>query len=104
MDRLYNLPYKASCAIKNSKEPLNDVTLFVRSLINANDEADATYSESDSEYGNDGDIEDDYYDDKEGIFDDLEYDDSYIKEEEDQDDAIDFSSLSEKFYVLLKKE
>ena len=46
MDQLCHLSYKAHCETEKSKEHLDDVTLFVRSLINPDDEADATYSES----------------------------------------------------------
>ena len=56
MDRLYHLLYKAQCSIENSKELLDNVTLFVRSLINADDEADATYSDSKSEDVNENGI------------------------------------------------
>ena len=52
MDQLYHLSYKSHCAIENIKELLDDVILFVRSLINAYDEAYVTYSDSDSEGGN----------------------------------------------------
>ena len=44
LDRLYLLSYKAQCVIENSKKPLDVVTFLVRSLINADDEVDATYS------------------------------------------------------------
>ena len=52
MDHLCHLSYKDHCAIKKSKEPLDDVTFFLRSLINAYGEADSTYSDSESEDGN----------------------------------------------------
>ena len=79
MDQLCHLSYKAHCETEKSKEHLDDVTLFVRSLINPDDDADATYSESQSEDGNDDDLEQEYNNDKEDIFDDLEYDDSDIE-------------------------
>ena len=62
MDRLYQILYKAYRAIKNSKETLDDVNCFVRSLINVDDEADATYSESESEDGNEDDLQEEYDD------------------------------------------
>ena len=102
MYQIYHIFYKAHCAIKNIKETIDDVTLFVRSLINADDEADDTYSESEAEDGNADDLEEEYDNYKEYIFYDLEYDDSDSEEEEEKDDAIDFSNLSEKIYMLKK--
>ena len=68
--------YKAHCAIKKTREHLDDVALFVRSLKNADDEADDNYYDSEYEDSNDNYIEKEYADNKEDIFDDLEYDDS----------------------------
>ena len=69
MDRLYCIFYKDHCTIQKSKEPLDNVTLFVRILINGDDEVDATYSDPESEDGNNDDLERGYDDDKEDIFD-----------------------------------
>ena len=77
--------------------------LFVRILINAQDEVDATYSDSGSEDLNNNDLEDDYDDYREDIFDDLEYDDSDKEEEQEQDYAIEFSTLSDKIICAFKK-
>ena len=100
MDQLYHLSYKSHCAIENIKEPIDDVILFVRTLINTDDEAYATYSDSDYGGGNEDDLNWEYDDYEEDIFNDLEYYGSDSEEEEDQDDAIDFSTLSERIYVL----
>ena len=80
MDRLYQILYKAYRAIKNSKETIDDVNCFVRSLINVDDEADATYSESESEDGNEDDLQEEYDDGMEYIFNELKYDDSDSEE------------------------
>ena len=90
MDQLYHLSYKSHCAIENIKEPLDDVILFVIILINADYQAYATYSDSDSEGGNEDDLNEDYDDYEEDIFNDLDYYGSDIEEEEEQDDAVDF--------------
>ena len=89
MDCLFRLQYKSYCPIKNSKEPLDGVTFFVKSLINSDDESDVTYSGSQYEDGNDNNLEEDYYDDEEDIFDDFYFGD-IDGEEEEYDDAIDF--------------
>ena len=68
MDRLYCIFYKDHCTIQKSKEPLDNVTLFVRILINGDDEVDATYSDPESEDGNNDDLEQGYDDDKEDIY------------------------------------
>ena len=47
------------------------MTLFVKIFINADGEADATTSDSYSEDGNDDDLEEDYDDEEENIFDDF---------------------------------
>ena len=103
MDRLYHLLYKAQCSIENSKELLDNVTLFVRSLINADDEADATYSDSKSEDVNENGIQEDYDDEEEDILGDLGYDDSDSEEKEDQYGAIYFQLYLTKFHALQKK-
>ena len=90
MDQLYHLSYKSHCAIENIKEPLDDVILFVIILINADYQAYATYSDSDSEGGNEDDLNQDHDDYEEDIFNDLDYYGSDIEEEEEQDDAVDF--------------
>lgn len=102
MERLYHISYKSHCAIKNSKEPPDNVTLFVRGLIYSHDETYATYSASEYEDGNNDGLEEDYDYDKDDIFDDLEYGDSDSEEKEEQDDAIDFQLYLTKFYVLSK--
>ena len=79
------------------------MTFFVISLINSDDEADDTYSDSESEDGNEYTLEQEYDDDKEDIFDDLEYDDVNSEEEEDQDFAIDFQLHLGKIDALKKK-
>ena len=79
------------------------MTLFVIILINVDDEVDATYSDSESKDGNANYLEEEYDDDEEDIFCDLEYDYSDSEEEEDQYEAIDFQLYLTKFYVILKK-
>ena len=103
MDCIYHLSYKANCEIEKSKETLDDVIVFVRSLISDDDEAYATYSDSESEDGNEDTLEQEYDDDKEDIFDYLQYDSSDSGEEEDKQDAIDSQFYLTKFYVILKK-
>ena len=76
---------------------------MLEGFINADDEADAIYYESEYKYVNEDYLEDEYDYDEEGIFDDLEYDDSDSEEEEKQDNAIYFSTSSEKMYVLSKE-
>ena len=83
-DHIYHLSYKAHCEIEKSKEFLDNVTLFVRSLINYNnynDEVDDTYYNSESEYGNNDDIEEECDDDEENIFNDLDWDDNDSEQE-----------------------
>ena len=76
---------------------------FVISSINADDDLDANYSDSGYEDVNDYYLEEEYYDEKYGILNVLEYVNSDSEEDEEQDDAINFPTLSEKFYVIFLK-
>ena len=76
------------------------MTLFVISLINSDDEADDTYSESESEDGNDDTLEQEYDDDKEDILDDLEYDDVNSEEEGTRISPLIFNFIWEKLMRL----
>ena len=64
---------------------------------------DANYSDSGYEDVNDYYLEEEYYDEKYGILNVLEYVNSDSEEDEEQDDAINFPTLSEKFYVIFLK-
>ena len=60
---------------EKSKEFLDNVTLFVRNLINyknCNDKVDDTYYNSEYEDGNNDDIEEECDDDEEIVFNDLD--------------------------------
>ena len=64
---------------------------------------DANYSDSGYEDVNDYYLEEEYYDEKYGILNVLEYVNSDSEEDEEQDDAINFPTLSENFYVIFLK-